>query len=198
MGQEKAITANEFVNVRDIKGNLLYTRDGYMFGYIQLGRLNLDLLADAEKQALTRRLSISFEDDRKDFTYMSYPRELDLDAYKGFLKEKRRQEMTDLGRRKILEEMLIDANEISSSGENYEHQHYIKLWALYDPQLRNCERDFQERLQSFCMKYVSCGIKAHILGYREIVKLCNLFGNPQQAPYDAETKELIQERVSIL
>ena len=38
-------TANEFVNVKDIKGNFLYTKDDYIFGYVRLYQFNLDLLS---------------------------------------------------------------------------------------------------------------------------------------------------------
>lgn len=198
MQQKAEMTANEFVNVKDIRETILYSKDGYMFGYIHIGFLNLELLSDEEKDGLTRQLAASFENDKRDFVYVAYPRELDLDVYKSFLKEKHRQEMTDLGRKKILEELLIGANEMSSSGENYEHQHFIKLWAKYEPDKRNCEYDFKDRMQSFAARYMACGISAEILGYKDIIKLCNLFGNPQQAPYDQESDTQYQERLAII
>ena len=192
------MTANDFVNVKDIRGNILYTRDGLMFGYIKISPYNLDLLSYEDKQLLAHRLAVSFEDDRKDFVYCSYPREIDLDSYKDFLKERRRQEMTSIGRKRILEEMLQASNEISNSGENFEHQHYIKIWDDYRTEVRNCEYDFLERLQSFRDRYNNAGIQAEILGEKEIIKLCNLFANPRQAAYDVDSEKDIQERVTFV
>ena len=37
-------TARDFTNVKDIQGNLLYTRDGYVIGYLRIYPFNLDLL----------------------------------------------------------------------------------------------------------------------------------------------------------
>lgn len=192
----KEQTARDFVNVKDIKENILYTRDGYMMGFVRIHPFNIDLLSDEDRISITHRLAVSFEDDRKDFVYCAYPRELDLDGYKNFLKEKRQQEIVSLGKKRILEEMLLEANDLSSSGENYEHQHYIKIWAKYDPNIRSCKHDFMDRLQSFVSRFVNVGIQAEILDEKEILKLCNLFGNPQQASYDMQNGKEIQERVT--
>ncbi len=193
--ESKKVTARSWVNVKDIKGNILYTRDGYLMGYIRISPYNIDLLSREDQKSLTHRLAVSFEDDRQDFAYCAYPRELDLDSYKSFLKEKRRQEIINLGRKRILEEMLQKATEISSNGENFEHQHFIKIWKKYDAGIRNCEQDFMDRLRSFAARYTNAGIQAEILGEKEILKLCNLFGNPQQATYEIQSGKDVQERM---
>ena len=86
-------TANEFVNVKDIKGNFLYTKDDYIFGYVRLYQFNLDLLSREERYIKTQALTSSFEADRKSFDYLSFPREIDLDDYKNSLKEKYKDEL---------------------------------------------------------------------------------------------------------
>ena len=100
------ITANEFTNVRDIKDIFLYTKDNYIMAYLQVFPFNLDLLPLQEQASLTRKLAASFEGDRKDFVYFTYPREIDLDDYKNNLKNRHAEELTNVGRRHLLTIML--------------------------------------------------------------------------------------------
>ena len=43
-------TANEFINIKDIKGRILYTIDNHIFSYIRLWPISVDLLSDNEKE----------------------------------------------------------------------------------------------------------------------------------------------------
>ncbi|MCC8027687.1 MAG: hypothetical protein LIP16_20575 [Clostridium sp.] len=176
------LTANELTNVKDVKGCFLYSRDNHIFGYLKVNYFNLDLLSQEEKEVLTQKLSLSFEGDRNDFDYMTFPREIDLDDYKLFLK-KRYQGEDKLGKRKILSIMIQEAAELSTSGENYEHQHYIKLWVPIGNNLKDSQKELSGRLEDFKDRYESIGIHCEILNEKEIIKLCNLFGNSQQVAY---------------
>ena len=82
------ITANDFVDVKDIKGMFLYTKSNKIFSYLRIYPFNLDLLTTEDRRNLTNRLAAAFDGDRKNFMYCTLPRELDLDGYKIFLKEK--------------------------------------------------------------------------------------------------------------
>lgn len=64
--KEKEITANELVNVKDIKGNILYTKDGFLFGYLQISPYNLDLVSEEERRAKTNAQAMSFDIFRKE------------------------------------------------------------------------------------------------------------------------------------
>ena len=58
-------TANEFVNVKDIKGNFLYTKDDYIFGYVRLYQFNLDLLSREERYIKTKDKRLLFQRHEK-------------------------------------------------------------------------------------------------------------------------------------
>lgn len=175
------MTANEFTTVKDIKGNFLYTTDDYIIGYLRIFPYNLDLLTKEEKRVKTQNLSSSFDGDRKDFTYFTFPRELDLDEYKSFLKEQYQEELQSPGRRKILELMILEAVKLSSIGENFEHQHFIKLWMQAGNNLNDSKHELYARLEEFRERYKMVGVESTILGETEIIKLCNLFGNSLHA-----------------
>lgn len=184
MNKKKKITANEFTNVRDIRDIFLYTKNGYILCYLHVYPYNIDLLSTEERKAKTTMLSRSFDSDRKDFAYFSFPREIDLEVYKKDIKTKFDQCLNDFGRKHILNEMVLQAAELETNGENYEHQHYIKLWKLLGSDAKDAERDLRMRINEFADRYRMVGIRTEILQAAEIIKMCNLFGNGQQAPYD--------------
>ncbi len=180
------MTANDFVNVKDIHGIYLYTRDNCIFSYLRIYPFNIDLLSQAEREALTNRLAAAFDSDRKNFVYCTFPRELDLDAYKGFLKERRIQEMESLGKKHIIDELILKAAEMSSSHENYEHQNVYKIWIQVNEYVSRpqAEGQLRERIFRFRDIYLDAQMKAEILQEKEIIKLCNLYSNSRSANYD--------------
>ena len=52
-----AAAANEFINVKDICGNFLYTRDGLMLCYLKLTPISIDLYSKTEKRNIVRTLT---------------------------------------------------------------------------------------------------------------------------------------------
>lgn len=196
--QEQKQTANEFTNVKDIKNSILYTKDNYILKYLRIFSYNIDLLSVVEKKSKTNILSKSFEGDRKDWVYVTYPREIDLDIYKNDLKDKYNQELNSLGRKRILKEMILEARELSSSGENYEHQHFIKIWKYLGEHKEDSENALIIRMEEFKARYESIGIHTEILNDQEIIKMCNLFGNALQAPYINVGKNTIYDPITVI
>lgn len=188
-------TANEFVNVKDIRGNFLFSKDDYLFGYVRIHQLNLDLLSREERYIKTQTLTTSFEADRKSFDYLSFPREIDLDDYKNSLKEKYKSEINDLGKRRILLIMMQTAQALTTSGENFEHQQFIKIWQRIAGHEAEAKHELYMRLEEFKARYISVGVQAEILGEQEIMKLCNLFGNSRQVSYENIESNLVYSNI---
>ncbi|MBS6953499.1 MAG: hypothetical protein KH230_09720 [Enterocloster asparagiformis] len=176
------LSANELTNVKDIKGNFLYSKDGYIFSYLKVHYFNLELLSADERRTLIEKMALSFQADHKNFDYLTLPREIDLDDYKQYLK-KLHQGEDNIGKRRILAIMLQEAADLSLSGENYEHQHFIKIWEPIGGNEKDAKRELMSRLEDFKIRYEACGIRTDILDEAEIIKLCNLFGNSQQVAY---------------
>lgn len=175
-------TANDLVNVKDIKESFLFTQDGYIISYLNLGSINIDLLSEEELEAITQRQAMSFEGDKNNFDYFTLPSQVNLDPTKEYLKLKH-QETDNLGKRKGLNLMLREVAYLSTSGENFEHQHYIKIWKMVGSNLKDTQKELTIRINEFKERYMAAGIVCEILKENEIIKMCNLFGNPQQAPY---------------
>ncbi|PNH18540.1 hypothetical protein B6K86_09150 [Lachnospiraceae bacterium] len=175
-------SANAIVNVLDVDDYFLYTKDGYLIGFLRIGNINIELLSREELNTMTQRLAMSFEGDRQNFDYFTLPSQVNLDPNKDFLKEKH-QATDDLGKRKGLNLMLQELTILSTSGENFEHQHFIRIWKKIGTNIKDTQNELTIRLGEFRDRYVQAGISCEILRGKDIIKLCNLFGNPQQAPF---------------
>ncbi len=182
--ENSLLTANQFVNVSDIKGNFLYSKDGNIFGYLAVGKFNKDLLSKQELKAKTQILTSSFESDRKEFSYFAMQREIDLDGEKKNLEKRYMNELVSVGNRHILKIMLNELIHLSTNGQNYEHQHYIKIWQPYTTANRpEVEAEVRVRLNDIKARYEAVGITADILGQHDIIKVCSLFASAAQAPF---------------
>lgn len=181
-GTNELPATRDFVEAADAHGIYLYRKDGYVLCYLRIFQYNFDLLSKEEQKAETDKLSAKFRDDRKDFSYFTLPREIDLDGYKNFLKDNHDQEY-NLGKRHILANMLMEATRLSTDGNNYEHHHFIRIWKKGPDQIK-VEEELKERITEFKIRYNESGILAEILDERDITKLCNLFGNSLQASFE--------------
>ena len=178
------ISANEFTNVANIYRNCLETKDGYLIGFLRIFSYNLDLVSMEKRRAKTSLLALSFQDDRGDFAYVSYPREIDLEKYNLYLKKKYESEIVSVGRKKILADMIKESSDLVLSGDNYEHQHFFKVWARLGNDKGRAEADLVQRMRDIQRRFEEADIKTEILKESEIIKLCNLFGNAQQASFE--------------
>lgn len=192
------VTANDYVNVKDIKKNFIYTKDGYLIGFLKVPFVNIGLLSKEALKARTANMTASWNGDKKDFDYISLPRELDLDNYKGFLKEKYTQELDNIGRRKILSLMILEGTKLSTSGENYEHLQYIKLWEPVGNNVKRAEDILNERLNDYRIRFTLAGSEPEIVKETDLVKLCNLFSNSNQASYENVEKNMMYTPVTLI
>ena len=53
------MTANEFVNVKDIRGSFLYTRDGMALAYLKIFPISTELFSKNEKRLIAKQLTVS-------------------------------------------------------------------------------------------------------------------------------------------
>lgn len=71
-------TAQEFVNARDLGENCLYTNDGYIFAYLKVDGVCLELLSRQEQKALCRQVSAAFSLVRRPYKFSGVSRPADI------------------------------------------------------------------------------------------------------------------------
>lgn len=181
MSKEDILPARDFIDAVDARGIYLYRKDGYIISYLRVLPFNIDLLSKEERSALTEKLTAQLRNNRKDLIYASFPREVDLDGYKNYIKDRHQQEL-NIGRRHLLTNMMRQGTGLTMDG-NYEHQHYIRIWEKNKNRAKS-EDVLKTRINDLRHIYKENGIDCDVLGEKEIVKLCNLFGNALQANFE--------------
>ena len=171
---QQELTAQEFVNVKDIHDKFLYTRDGQVIAYIKINPISIDLFSDVEKEQICRVLTAELSSIQKPFKFLAVSRPVDItplvNEYTALLSETTDQQQKEL----LRNEMMVMSN-YAVSGEVVERQFYIMLWTKFRAGI---EQDLLKECREFCNKFESANIGCDIIKEHEIVRLCNLINNP--------------------
>ena len=175
-------TAQEFVNARDLGENCLYTNDGYIFAYLKVDGVCLELLSRQEQKALCRQVSAALSLVRRPYKFSGVSRPADI--------SKSLQKYSELA-----ELLLSDARYLANmvvSGETTERVYYIAIW---DSIQKADERSIISAAQDIAKKLSECGIGAELIDRSGIVRLCNLVNNPAYVHIESTN---IDEAIALL
>lgn len=176
-------TANEFTDVKDICKNILYTKSGYLIGFLRLMPINIELLSKSEIKAKCITLAASFKSLDYPFTIISIPRSVDMEEYIEFLSNKYDEEMEDIHRKSLIKTMLKEASGKIMNDNNYEHQYYIKVWER-SSSTENKEAVISKKLNDIAGRYSMVQIETKRVNDEGIIKLCNLFAHSNSAIFE--------------
>ena len=171
----KVQTANEFTNIQDIQGNVLYTTEGYVFAYIQLQPVNVDLLSPREQHTFIQTLTGELSTEQKPFQFFAISQVMDISSLLDSLHSVR-ESTTDLTRRQLLKEEITHITQLATSGQIIERQFFVILWERVTD-----EPILLQRAREMAQKFQSCGVQADVLDQPQIYHLMNLFAHPQSA-----------------
>lgn len=176
-------TAQQFINVRDIRDKYLYTRDGMVFIYLRIHAISIDLYSKAEKNVLIRTLTAELSDIQYPFKFMALSRPVDISPLITEMSEMLKE--AEDKRKELLRQEILQMGGFALSGEIVERQFYIALWEKQD---EGIERDLLKRASLLCEKFAAGGVPCDILAEKKIVRLINLVNNPSYTHLeDAET-----------
>ncbi len=190
MNAKRRETAQEFVNARDLGENCLYTNDGYIFAYLKVDGVCLELLSRQEQKALCRQVSAALSLVRRPYKFSGVSRPADIS--KSLQKYSELAEQAVGGRKKLL---LSDARYLANmvvSGETTERVYYIAIW---DSIQKADERSITSAAHDIAKKLSECGIGAELIDRSGIVRLCNLVNNPAYVHIESTN---IDEAIALL
>ena len=168
-----AATANEFINVKDICGNFLYTRDGLMLCYLKLAPVSIDLYSKTEKRNIVKALTAEMSTLQFPFKFIAVSRPIDISP---LLTELHSLLMTsDAKQRELLRAEMAEMSNFAMGGDIVERQFYVILW---DKALDGMERELMGRARLFAENFNGSRISCEVLCQQDIVRLCNLVNNP--------------------
>lgn len=167
-------SVHDFINIRDIKGNFLYTNDDKICAFFRIDPITVDLYSQREKRQLCQLLSSQLASENKPFKFLAVSRPVDISPliseYKQIIDTTQDTKVKD-----ILKNEMIEMNNYAHSGDVVQRQFYFMIWEDYK---RNNEQDLMKRITEFANKFKTCRLSGEILKQHEMVRLCNLVNNP--------------------
>ena len=176
----KEQTANDFVNVLDIKNSVLYSRDHYVFAYIRVPPLALELMSVAEQEVIMRNLAVEMSAENKPFKHLSISRPVNIsglidDLTDAYLVAETPQQ------KELLKQNIDTINNFALSGDVVERQFYFIIWEKYYDGVQDY---LVKRAEELCMRLNSVQKDIELLPDNGKVQLCNLFANPAYSHFE--------------
>ena len=168
------VSVQDFINVRDISGNVLYTKDNYCISYIRLQPPMSSLWSRREKRMKTNTLVAEVSKDRLPWMLAAVSRPMDISQLISRYRQMRDQTDNPV-RKKVLKQETNELQKKISGGEAIERQFYIKIWTPYK---EGAETELLERARQIKSAFESIGIVGQILKKPDIIRFCNLVHNP--------------------
>lgn len=171
--EKEQMTAQDFVNVKEIKDIFLYTNDNHLITYVKVQPFSFDLLTKAEKLLMTRKLTSELSQMNCPFKFIAVSRPVDISAIVNQYNELLFNSEDQI-QKQLLRAAIMKLNEFSLSGEVVQREFYYMLWSNKvdeTQELRKTTREFLDHIEN-------AGLKGEILNQNGIIKLCNLVNNP--------------------
>ena len=171
----KGETANDFMNTKNIRRQVLFTKDDKRCSYIEIEPVNIDLLSDKDMASITESLTAELSELRYPFKYYALSKPEDnrsiMAQYSKII-----QSTDDPVIRNILRNEIQQRQTQVQNAEMPTRKYYFHLWAD-----RETDEEFKKRVESLREKLDNCGIKAKIISPTEIVEFIEMVANPQYA-----------------
>lgn len=174
-------TAQEFLNVKNLKGKFLYTNEGETMMYLRIQPISIDLYSAAEKRSLSKQLTVEMSDINHPFKFIALSRPVNIMPLIETMKATSR-ESNDVQRELLVKEMKY-LNDMTQSEDIVERQFYISIWDKTDA---FNEAELSKRASLFAEKFTTCGVRAEVIEEADIVRLLNYFYTPNATSDETE------------
>ncbi len=167
-------TAQEFINVKEIKENSLFTNDCYVINYLQIQAISIELLSDREKENLANNLTAEISGINKRFKFLAVSRPVDIapliENFKLLISESK-----DPIQKELLRQEIMTLADYALSGDVVERQFFVQM---YQKNTEGAERELRRSVDDLKRRFEVCNIHCNILDETGIIRLCNLINNP--------------------
>ena len=169
----KLQTAQDFINVEEISDGLLYSKDGYIFGYLSVRAGDNQLLSDEERTVLSQTLTTAMSTgDEKPFQLLSVPRTVDTIGMIEYMTELRKGTQSDAKLRLINGE-ISSLRDLAREGAK-EPMICIKCW---EKAARGADITLTRRLKEIRSKLSEAQVAVELMSDKEITYLCKVFAD---------------------
>ena len=173
----KMQSLNEFLNIKDIKRNYLYTLDNQILVFIKVNPINIELLSDSELERKMDSEAIEFSNEQYPYKIMVIPRAVDISEHIRE-QEQLKKTLDDDVCIEIINNRIVATMEIVENKNIIENEFYIML---YDNYRDNIEHELNKRVNSWINRLNNCELKCEVLEERDIILLMKSFTIPEFA-----------------
>lgn len=166
-------SANEEINILDIKNNFIYTRDDLIFCVLKINSINMQLFSNKELQQKVREITSELSSENKEFKFFSISRPVDLGDLLGNLKD-RLNSIDNPKLKMVLKKNINETLKLTMTGEVVERQNFMIICEEYAD---NAEKDLLKRSMDLINKFENCDMKVELLDENLLIQLCNSFTN---------------------
>ncbi len=175
--KEKSQSLNEFLNIKDIKKNYLYTLDEQVILFIKVNPMNIELLSDEELVQKMDLSAIEFSTEQYPYKILVIPRAVDISEHIREQEELKRTLQDDICI-KILNNRIIATSELVENKNIIENEFYIMI---FDKTKENIENELNKRANNWISRLKNTGISSKVLEERDIILLVKSFTIPEFA-----------------
>ena len=140
--KKKIQSLNEFLNIKNIKRNYLYTLDNQIMIFIKVNPINIELLSNSELEKKIDSDAIEFSNEQYPYKIMVIPRAVDISGH-IHEQEQLKKTLKDDVCIEIINNRIIATMEIVENKNIIENEFYIML---YDNYRDNIEHELNKRV----------------------------------------------------
>ena len=166
-------TAQQEINILDIKNNLIYTRDNLIIAILKINSLNMQLFSKKELKNKIKDITSELSTETKEFKMTSIARPVDVGSLIDFLRNILNNS-TDSIQKRLLRENIRETLNLTLVGDAVERQNLLIISEVLSD---NAEQEIQKRAREIVKKFDNCGMKLEILNDQYLIQVCNSFTN---------------------
>ena len=174
------LTAQEFVNVKNVEGRFLFDKKDMVYMYIEITPIVTDLLTEAEQMMVADSIKEYLKEEREPFTLFKLQKGVDVSRISNSLFDLKQsisaKDIAEQRRKELISIEIEYLDKAATDNTTVSPVYCLKIW---DTQ-KNMDK-LSIRAKHLAGKYSMVGMPAHVLEQREILAICSLFTNPTTA-----------------
>lgn len=170
-------TLNEFLNIKNIDENYLYTLDNQVILFIKIYPINTELFSEEELENNMDSMSIEFSNEQYPYSVFVIPRKVDITDFIREQEELKKliQDETSI---RIIEKRIIAVHEMVANTNIIENEFYLCIW---ENNSDNIKEKLIKRANIWKKRFKDCGFETEILEKTQIILLTKSFTIPEFA-----------------
>lgn len=180
--QNPALTVNQFLKIKDIRGELLYTTDGYIKTFIQVFPQNTTLKTYDEQANIALNLASNFSTETTAFKIFITSRPVDVSKMTDYQIKLMNNE-TDPQIQHLLSQRINGLNSLANSGIALEEDIYIEIWTKDQ---EGAENELYSRKNRIVQELASAGFNSGEIGEKQLQQLVDTYNNPESSTQESQ------------